>query len=613
MNFLWKERLPIDATHPSLALNPARQVLADSSVSPPSRDEERRLFWRLRTKLILRQIRETARVARFRLSLVAFLTVVFWAGLFILFAEGFQFLQSTLDHPAIYEQTVRVIFSLFFGSLMMMLVFSTGIILYSGLFVSPEMGFLLTTPARAEHLVQYKFQEALFLSSWGFLLLGSPMLFAFGVVSESPWYYFLLVLPYMVAFVFIPGSLGAIVCMLTVNRLPRLRLHFLVILTGLIVLLSGIFLWYAARTQANDAFTPEWIETVLGRLQYSEHRLLPSWWLSTGLLEAARGASAGRQHVAWSESVMFFAVLVANAMMSQLLVIAVGRRWLRGSYSGLHCGAAKRKPAGMTLMDQMIWIFTGFLSPQIRLLIIKDVRIFRRDPAQWSQFLIFFGLLLLYFMNMRRFHYEREQQMWVQMISFLNLAVVGLILSTFTTRFIFPMISLEGRRFWILSLLPLDRETILWGKFVFAAAGSVFPCGMLILLSDLMLGIAPSIVLVHQLTCVLLCVGLAGIAVGLGAIMPDLREHSPSKIAAGFGGTLNLVLSTAYITAIVALTAIPAHYYLSDLTSWRRVTSGQSASWFWLGGGIVAALVLCTLTTAIPLRMGMRAFRRLEH
>ena len=37
------------------------------------------------------------------------------------------------------------------------------------------------------------------------------------------------------------------------------------------------------------------------------------------------------------------------------------------------------------------------------------------------------------------------------MIGFLNLAVVGLILSTFTTRFIFPMVSLEGVGFgfWV--------------------------------------------------------------------------------------------------------------------------------------------------------------------
>ena len=39
--------------------------------------------------------------------------------------------------------------------------------------------------------------------------------------------------------------------------------------------------------------------------------------------------------------------------------------------------------------------------PKIRLLLVKDLRIFRRDPVQWAQFLIFFGLVGLYFLNMK--------------------------------------------------------------------------------------------------------------------------------------------------------------------------------------------------------------------
>ena len=66
-----------------------------------------------------------------------------------------------------------------------------------------------------------------------------------------------------------------------------------------------------------------------------------------------------------------------------------------------------------------------------------------------------------------------------------------------------------------------------------------------------MLQISPLVVAIHQLTCLLLCVGLSGIAVGLGAKMPDLREESPSKIAAGFGGTLSLVISAIYIVIVV--------------------------------------------------------------
>ena len=62
-----------------------------------------------------------------------------------LFFEGFQFLGRV--HRAWPTTIVEYVFSLFFLSLLVMLFFSTGIILYTGLFQSREAAFLLTTPA----------------------------------------------------------------------------------------------------------------------------------------------------------------------------------------------------------------------------------------------------------------------------------------------------------------------------------------------------------------------------------------------------------------------------------------------------------------------------------
>ncbi len=59
-----------------------------------------------------------------------------------------------------------------------MLVFSSGIILYSGLYNAPDTTLMLTMPIRPERIVLYKFQEALFYSSWGFFLLASPIMIA---------------------------------------------------------------------------------------------------------------------------------------------------------------------------------------------------------------------------------------------------------------------------------------------------------------------------------------------------------------------------------------------------------------------------------------------------
>jgi ABC-2 type transport system permease protein len=199
------------------------------------------------------------------------------------------------------------------------------------------------------------------------------------------------------------------------------------------------------------------------------------------------------------------------------------------------------------------------------------------------------------------------------MVSFLNLAVVGLILSTFTTRFIYPMISLEGHCFWILGLLPIERDTILWSKFLFASIGSWIPCSMLVLLSDLMLNVPLMVISVHQLTCVLLCLGLSSIAVGVGAMMPNFRETSPSKIAAGFGGTLNLVLSALYIMLVVVLTALPCHFYLlAGKGPWGAAFMDVQYLRLWLIIGTGAAIVVGAIATVLPLRRGLRAFRKLE-
>ena len=75
---------------------------------------------------------------------------------------------------------------MFFLSLLVMLFFSTGIIIYTGLFQSREAAFLLTTPASTDRIFAYKFAEAIGFSSWGFFLLGSPMMVAYGITVEAP-------------------------------------------------------------------------------------------------------------------------------------------------------------------------------------------------------------------------------------------------------------------------------------------------------------------------------------------------------------------------------------------------------------------------------------------
>ncbi len=576
---------------------------------PP--EEEARVLWRLRSRIGATLLRQALIDSRFRLSLIVVLSAMLWGALFWLALDGFLFIRHGIGHAPTHDQTIRAVFGMFFGALMVMLVFSSGIILYGSLFQSRETAFLLTQPVRTERVFLHKFQEAVLLSSWGFLLLGSPMLLAYGMVAEAPWYYYLVLAPFVLAFIYVPAALGALVCLAIVYWVPAARMKVLLLGAALLVAFAVWTGWRVVAGPESDLLTPAWFQEMLGRLSFTEGRLLPSWWLSSGLLEATQGD--------WSQSVLFLALMVSNALMGRQVAVAVAGRLYRPAYSGLYGQGRRRRPRkpGMPRFDALVLALLRPMSLPMRLLTLKDLRIFRRDPVQWSQFLIFFGLLVLYFVNIRRLSYDMYYVGWVNMVSFLNLAVVGLLMSTFTTRFIYPMLSFEARRFWILGLMPISRDTVLWSKFFFAVGGATVPCCGLVLLSDIMLRVAPMVILSHQLTCAILCVGLAGIAVGLGARLPNLREQSPSRIAAGFGGTLTLVLSTMYIVAVVLLTAVPMHFYLATHGS-RAMEALQGSirpdTWllWWLGAGTLGSIALGVTATAVPLVIGIRAFRRLE-
>ena len=498
---------------------------------------ENALLSQLRRRMAWTTAIEYCRTSRLRLALVASLTAVFWFGLFTLFVEGFTFLRTAIGDDAMFFRTVEVILATFFASLMTMLAFSTGIILYSGLYDAPDSVLLLASPLRDERIVAFKLQEALLLSSWGFLLLSTPLLLAYGAVGDASAWYFVLGPAYLASFTVIPGALGAMLCLVVVFVAPHRRWAVLAGAGLAFVVAIAVVVRSIAGLGAEQVVAAKWLAGALTTLRFSEHELLPSWWLASGLMSAARAdwsqAAAGG---AATEAIMLLVVLIANALALSRIAAALGGRLYRESYSRLHSLTRRARRRREPLIDAIAARLLGWTSPGVRLLLVKDLKTFRRDPAQWSQFLIFFALLAMYFFNLPRFQASQQPALYVHAIAVLNLAVIGLMLAIFSTRFIFPLISMEGRCFWILSLAPINRGEVLWSKFMLAALGGAAPSMLLVVFSDLSLQMPASVVAVHLAAAALLSIGLAGVAVGLGAVLPDLRESSPSRIASGFGG-----------------------------------------------------------------------------
>ena len=264
---------------------------------------------------------------------------------------------------------------------------------------------------------------------------------------------------YLLMFVLIAGSLGAIVAIVVANVFPKRQKGVLAV--GLLTIV-GLFIALAVRLwrTPGDTLTSDWLGNVQNRLAFCQNPLWPSRWMSAGLLASARGE--------WSRAGYYLMVLSAHAALAYLAAAAVARDLYFRGYSRVQGSRSSRRRRWFYAIDELFHRLFFFLPQPIRLLLLKDLRTFRRDPSQWSQFLIFFGLLAFYFLNIPRLGYGVQSPSWRNLVSFLNLSVTALILSTFTSRFIFPLLSLEGRNFWVLGLLPLGRKQILWGKFAFS-------------------------------------------------------------------------------------------------------------------------------------------------
>ncbi|MDR3404120.1 MAG: hypothetical protein P4L99_16605 [Chthoniobacter sp.] len=517
-----------------------------------------------------------------------------------LFFSGLNFLyRFPLVGSLLSQRLIYLVFGFFF----IMLVFSNLIIGYSTLFKSRETTWLLSLPLPPQNIYRWKFLEALTVSSWALLFLSAPLMLAYGRVHEAPPIFFLQVALVFIPFVIIPALLGSWAVIFLVRVLGHRDMKNIVLVIALAVLallIAGI----KPVTDA-DALAPEDIlsfDQLLRHTRLSVNPFLPSAWLAQTILAWSEGLTR--------QGLFSFLLLLSYALMGLLVGFEVIGRCFFGSWTvALSSRAARFQRQAMARRQRerkpgLLERITSLLhpwSPPVAALVLKDARLFWRDPAQWIQFMIFFGLLCIYVINLRNVAFNFQSPFWETMISYLNLAASSLTLSTLTTRFVFPQFSLEGRLLWLVGLAPIGMQKVLLQKFWTSCFTTAVITVSLMVTSSVMLHLPWLRVGFFAVAIALMSATLSGLAVGLGALFPNFKEDNPSKIVSGFGGTLCLVASFLYITLFVAMVALP------DLA---RVTKFPWSIPTLLPYFLVLLLSLCVML--FPLLLAIRRVKNLE-
>ena len=540
----------------------------------------------LKLRIFANAVRSVRREPPLKSAVVASFVAAWGIGGFYLFHEGLTFVRS---FPGIGDYLTARLFYLFSLAVFIMLAFSSALLSYPVLYGRRENELLFSMPLPVSAIVSCKLWESIFLSSWAFVIMTVPLMLAYFTAGGYGTRLFFLAWIYFLPLAVVSGAIGLLSALLIGCLAPRLSHRRTVLLAAAALLLAAV--WWAARgstTAAGDQ-SLRFVNQLMSKCNLAAWFLFPSSWAVDGILSVARGA--------YGRALFLWAVLLSNALFLFSLCGVAGEALLERGWN-LHRGGA----AGRVRVSGRTWVSTR--SP-LAALVAKDILTFIRDPAQWGQFALFFGLLGIYIVNLRNLPYEIQDKFWRYLLFTLNLSGLGLTLAGLSSRFFFPLISLELRQFWLLGLCPLSRAEILVEKYLLCTVFTVAVTCALAVLSGVMLGVSLPLLLGSVAAVVCMGVAISALSVGLGAAYPNPAARSSAEAISGLGGTMVLVLNLVYISAALVIEGYPLFLNL-------RGRIGDSALPVWMiGSGLVLAAVSAA-TAFLSLRAGRRKLERIE-
>lgn len=475
----------------------------------------------------------------------------------------------------------KIVFILFF-MLFIMVAGSFGLLFYSMGLKSKETEYLLTLPFLRKKLLITKFVDSSILAAWIPLWGLSLFFFAYVEVGRLPHGLFLFYPIYLLPFLIISCFTGYIITLFLLRFFTIKRIFvvstiiFLFVIMvyrkltpahqegGLLYLLSEEVLFLNA---AKLWFLPfSWPGHGLGALEDGYRLKASLYFLNLWTLACFLGCIIG----SFEKTFMY----IYHAFFSSSAIKHVGR-----DYCEIIVSKFKIVPRYM------------------RYLLIKDIKLFTRDVGLWSQFLIFFGILLFYFLNLRRFSYHELGVIWKNLLIFLNAFSLLLIISSLSIRFVFPQWSLEGRNFWLIKLAPVSLRKIFFEKFVFAF-------GILFVISEILVFISSKMLNTEQLFFNILLVvipvsvfTMVSFALGLGAYFANFKQEYYLNAVESVGGLVTLICNLAYTFITIFLFAATAHlYYIGKIMYLQKTLITMLVIWF------LSSLILSLFINCIGLR-----------
>lgn len=537
---------------------------------------------------------------RAKVAAVALLVLGVWIGLYL---GIHRLLVACYSVELFGEYLVDRLLSLFFLSFSGILLFSNVVTSLAVFYLSDDLPIVNAAPVDRLRIFYARLLQTIFGSSWMVILFGAPVLLAYGTVHHAGIGYYLLTLVITPAYFVIPAAVGISLTTILVNVFPARRARDFLMIVGIVFLGTAFLLFRAIRPERLvDPHAFANLAEFFGQLSVPQAEWLPSSWVTRSLTAAMRNRSG-----------------VAEPAINLLLTAAaaiVGTAWLTSAlyFSGWSKAQEGRRATLARFGGEgLAAIAARLLGRRAGAVLAKDARTFFRDAGQWSQLLLLASLVAIYLLSIKALPFDVlnfPTAAYRNAVAFLNLGMSGFVLAALSARFLFPSVSAEGRGIWILRAAPMSGRELVNAKFAAGLPPILVVGELLTVASNWLLHSSHFLMTEAVCTTIAIAAGVAALAVGLGAQMPDYKAENLAKVAAGFGGLVFMASALTYIAAIVALEAYPTWFLYDSSLYHYRLAPAQIG----LCVACYAAVVVVTAIVAVrTLSRGAAAIESREY
>ncbi len=480
-------------------------------------------------------------------SLIKFITYIFvilffLISIYFVFHKVFVFL---LKYEDIGYGLIYRIFSIMFSMFFILLITSSIISSISTFFRTRELEFLFSTPININYLFLNKLIENGFYASWATSLLSIPIIFALGHAFDMNIYFYIRGILYFFLLVIIATSIGLSLVFFFSNFFLKYSTGSLIILLFLflcLILLSLFFYKSPDIFNLPQNATLIEINNYIASLEVEQFKLLPS-----GIIAQSIFKELGYKNIDNREFYLILYIIIT------FIIIFVSMILYKNKYLGTTYIKTRKdnfkKNKIISRFRNIYWV-----------LIKKDLIVFLRDPSQWGQSLIFLILLIFYIISLIRSPIYFRTAFYTYILAFANMGFSSYITATLSVRFIFPLISLEGKNIeYIKMAIPI--KTYINAKLIFNFVIVFLLSEILITGTNLFLTFDSFIIIISSIFVFIMSIGISFLNTSIGAIFPDFNENNPSKIASGFGGIIAAIFSLIYIGVSLSIMSAPTRMY----------------------------------------------------